>query len=92
MAPSIDTSSSQGFSTLIIAINAFGVRSFERIESVMSVVKIGALVGFIIYGGVMLSAAFGHKSMGLGSEITFYHAGVEGDSCQMDGAAFCKAC
>ncbi|MCL6453240.1 MAG: amino acid permease [Alicyclobacillus sp.] len=42
------------FAAVIVVVNAFGVRSFERIESIMSVVKIGALVGFIVYGVVML--------------------------------------
>ncbi|CAH1227018.1 Aromatic amino acid transport protein AroP [Paenibacillus allorhizoplanae] len=66
------------FSALIIAINAFGVKGFQRIESIMSVVKIGALVGFIVYGGILLFAAVGHHSIDLGSEMILNHAGAKG--------------
>lgn len=50
------------YTALIILINAFGVRGFNRIESIMSAAKIGATVGFILYIGIwILSGLFaGH--------------------------------
>ncbi|WP_222429877.1 amino acid permease [Paenibacillus cremeus] len=63
------------YALLIIAINAFGVNSFKRIESVMSVVKIGAIVGFIVYAVLMLFADFGQSH---GSGLSFYHSGGKG--------------
>ncbi|WP_067933722.1 amino acid permease [Alicyclobacillus kakegawensis] len=37
------------FIGVVVAINAFGVKNFGRVESVMSAVKTAALVGFIVY-------------------------------------------
>lgn len=55
------------FSALIVAINAFGVKSFERVESIMSVLKIGVLVGFIVYAVILLFAYLGHTTTWNGS-------------------------
>lgn len=51
--------SSLSFSAIIVIINLFGVRSFDRIESLMTVVKIAALIGFIIFAGVVLFGGVG---------------------------------
>jgi len=57
-----------GFAAIIVAINAFGLKSFERIESIMSVLKIGALIGFIVYGIVLFAVFRGHAgSINLGA-------------------------
>ena len=42
------------YAAIVIVINAFGVRNFDRVESLISVVKISALVGFILCIGFML--------------------------------------
>ncbi|RIV21826.1 amino acid permease [Alicyclobacillaceae bacterium I2511] len=42
------------YSILILAINAFGVKSFGAIESLMSLVKIAALTGFILFVALFL--------------------------------------
>ncbi|WP_097027795.1 amino acid permease [Clostridium peptidivorans] len=44
------------YSTIVIAINAFGLKSFGKIETVMSFIKVSALVLFIIIG---VAAMFG---------------------------------
>ncbi len=41
------------YALVVLLINAFGVRNFGRVESLMSVLKIGALVGFIIFIGLL---------------------------------------
>ena len=55
------------FSFLIILINAFGVKSFERIESIMSALKIGVLVGFIVYALILVIAYLTHGTIWPGS-------------------------
>lgn len=52
------------YSAVIILINAFGVKGFERIESLMSVLKIGALIGFVVYGAILILTALGHGPSG----------------------------
>jgi L-asparagine transporter-like permease len=42
------------FAAIILLLNAFGVKNFNQIESLMSIVKIAALVGFIVFAAVML--------------------------------------
>ncbi len=42
------------FAAVILLLNAFGVKNFGHIESLMSVVKIAALVGFIAFVAVLL--------------------------------------
>ncbi len=56
------------YAAVIILINAFGVSGFERVESIMSAAKIGALVGFILYIGIWL----------LGSVFAGHHASTGG--------------
>lgn len=51
---------SSGFALLILLINAFGVKNFGRVESWMSVVKIAALVGFIVVAAIMLFGLHPH--------------------------------
>ena len=46
--------SSLTFSAVILLINALGVQNFGRVESFMSVVKIAALAGFIVYIALLL--------------------------------------
>jgi L-asparagine transporter-like permease len=46
--------SSLTYSAIIVVINAFGVRSFDRVESFMTVVKISALVAFILFAAFVL--------------------------------------
>lgn len=46
--------SSLSYSGIIVLINVFGVRSFNRVESLMTVVKIAALVGFVVFAIVTL--------------------------------------
>jgi L-asparagine transporter-like permease len=49
--------SSSGYALIILGINLFGMKSFGRIESIMTVVKLGALVGFLVFAAYLL---FGH--------------------------------
>jgi len=42
------------YALLVLLINAFGIQNFGRVESLMSTVKIAALVGFIVYAGILL--------------------------------------
>ena len=42
------------FAAIVILINAFGVKNFGLVESFMSVIKIAALVGFIVVVGLFL--------------------------------------
>lgn len=55
------------FSALIVVINAFGVKSFERVESIMSVLKIAVLIGFIVYAVILVFAYLGHGTSASGS-------------------------
>lgn len=48
------------FSLIVLVINAFGIRNFSRFESWMSVVKLAALVGFIVVGILMVLGLFTH--------------------------------
>lgn len=66
------------YSVLIVLLNAFGLKNFTRVESVMSAVKIAALVGFIIYAVILaLSFWFGTNPGGLTgfSQVTSATAG-----------------
>ncbi|PWI56801.1 hypothetical protein BM613_11995 [Sulfoacidibacillus thermotolerans] len=53
------------YSAIILLINAFGVKNFGRVESFMSVIKIAALVGFILFVGGALLFAHGSTANGL---------------------------
>ncbi|QQE76921.1 amino acid permease [Alicyclobacillus sp. SO9] len=44
------------YSAGILVLNAFGVKNFGKVESIMSVLKIGALAGFIIYLGFFVAS------------------------------------
>lgn len=71
------------YALVVIAINAFGVRNFGRVESLMSVVKIGALVGFIVFLGyevIALPAVFGAHSPHFGPHIASGLGGVTSTS------------
>ncbi len=50
------------YSTVILLINAFGVKSFGHVESLMSIVKTAALAGFVVFVAVVL--LLGHASLG----------------------------
>lgn len=39
------------YAAVVLLMNAFGVRNFTRIESLMTVMKLGALVGFVVFVG-----------------------------------------
>ncbi|MFB5191187.1 amino acid permease [Alicyclobacillus fastidiosus] len=72
---------SSSFAALILLINAFGVANFGRIESVMSVIKIAALVGFLVFVALMIFGVRPHTlaapiSMTAGSG--FFPHGVTG--------------
>lgn len=45
---------SASFAALILLINAFGVKNFGMVESFMSVVKIAALIGFVVVSCVII--------------------------------------
>ncbi|UOF89904.1 amino acid permease [Fodinisporobacter ferrooxydans] len=47
------------FVALIVVLNAFGVKNFGNIESVMSIVKVAALVGFILVGVLVIFGVIG---------------------------------
>lgn len=55
--------SSLAYSGIIILINAFGVRSFNRVESFMTVVKVAALVGFIVFAVLTITGVLHHASV-----------------------------
>lgn len=56
------------FSAIVLVINAFGVKNFDRVESIFSVIKIAALVGFILYVGmVLLNGHLGTPTRSAGS-------------------------
>jgi len=44
------------FALLILLLNAFGIQNFGRVESLMSAVKMGALLGFIIFAAFTVFA------------------------------------
>lgn len=46
------------YSAIVIAINAFGLKSFGKIETLMSFIKVSALVLFIIIGIAAILGAF----------------------------------
>lgn len=49
------------YAVFIVLLNAIGMKNFTRVESVMSVVKIAALVGFILYALILVASLwFGH--------------------------------
>lgn len=48
------------YSMIILAINAFGVKSFGEIESLMSLVKIAALIGFILFAVLLALSGWSH--------------------------------
>lgn len=50
------------FALLILLINAFGIKNFGLIESFMSVVKIAALVGFIVFVAIWLFGFHPHTT------------------------------
>lgn len=45
---------SGAYALLVFLVNAFGIKNFGRVESVMSAVKMAALLGFIIYAALVL--------------------------------------
>ncbi|GEO25754.1 amino acid permease [Alicyclobacillus acidoterrestris] len=63
---------SSGFAAMIILMNAFGVANFGRIESLMSVIKIAALVGF---AAVILLMLFGVRPHTLTIPVTMSTGG-----------------
>jgi L-asparagine transporter-like permease len=71
---------SSSFAALILLINAFGVRNFGLIESFMSVVKIAALVGFIVFVAIIL---FGWHAQ---TAVTGTHAATSGSGFFPHGA------
>lgn len=42
------------YALLVLLVNAFGIKNFGRVESLMSAVKIAALLGFIVYAALLL--------------------------------------
>ncbi|MDP9727172.1 amino acid permease [Alicyclobacillus tolerans] len=69
------------YSIIILIINAFGVRNFDRVESFMSVVKIAALVGFILFAVLLISGlltGMPHPAAFLSSSETFFTHGFTG--------------
>ncbi len=61
------------YALVIVAINAFGIKNFGRIESLMSVLKIAALVGFIVFIGYLL--IFGAGRGALAAQGSFVRGG-----------------
>jgi L-asparagine transporter-like permease len=55
------------YALVVLAINAFGLKNFTRIESLMSVMKTGALAGFIVFMGAVL---IGGPHLGLGTRTS----------------------
>ncbi|WP_326492665.1 amino acid permease [Alicyclobacillus dauci] len=51
---------SSSFAALILLINCFGVKNFGMVESFMSVVKIAALIGFIVVVALMIFGVHPH--------------------------------
>jgi len=66
------------FAAFIIALNAFGVKNFGRVESIMSAVKITALVAFIIFGLIMVIPTFGSSLQLLSMHGGFMPHGFSG--------------
>ncbi|GMA58249.1 hypothetical protein GCM10025858_27520 [Alicyclobacillus sacchari] len=81
------------FALIVLAINAFGVQNFGLVESVMSVVKIAALVGFIITIAIVIFAAhpatLGRTSAS--SSLTLFPTGISGLAQSMLIVIFCFA-
>lgn len=65
---------SSSFAAIVIFINAFGIKNFGVIESFMSIIKIAALVGFIVVAGLIV---FGWHNRVTGASTSF-NAGVGG--------------
>ncbi len=75
------------FSAIVIALNAFGVKNFGKIESLMSVVKVCALALFVVLG-IMTFAGFvpATRPVGLGTLLGsggFFPKGIAGWSESM---------
>ena len=69
------------FALIILLINAFGTKNFSYIESLMSVIKIAALVGFIFLLGLEWFGAIGDKSLAFSHgafSSPFFSKGVSG--------------
>lgn len=62
------------YSLMIIGVNSLGVKNFGKIESIFSIVKIGALIIFILLGLSILAGVFSVKGR-LGVENYFIHQG-----------------
>lgn len=62
------------FAAVVIGLNAFGVKNFGRIESLMSIVKVAALAGFIIVGLLTLFGVFVSKQP-VGTRVLLGHGG-----------------
>lgn len=52
---------SSSFAALVLLVNAFGVKNFGVVESFMSVIKIAALVGFIVVAIIALFGGHSHE-------------------------------
>lgn len=59
------------YALLVLLINAFGIQNFGRVESLMSTVKIAALLGFIIYAGILLFSG-GVPSTGSNNHVSVF--------------------
>lgn len=60
------------YAGIVLAINAFGVRNFGRVESMMSGLKTGALVGFIaIVGSILLFPTHDTAVVAARSHVSF---------------------
>ncbi|GAB6137259.1 amino acid permease [Halanaerobaculum tunisiense] len=69
------------YSLMIIGVNSLGVKNFGQIESVFSIVKIGALISFILLGLSILTGVFSVSDK-LGIENYFIHGGFFANGLQ----------
>ncbi len=63
------------YSTIVIALNAFGLSNFGKIETVMSFIKVSALVLFIIIGIATMFGAF-HTAHPVGIKTLLDNGGL----------------